>query len=160
VLKTQICVTRPQCVKMLCLKIQFLRIFSYSKHDGINLNKSELNIKISPTSKETQHVSAMQTDKQTGHNNHCLCEIWFVQRLMCGPGSSVGIATGYGLDSPGIESRWGGGEIFRTCLVRPWDPPNLLYNRYRVFPGGKERPGRNADPSPPFSGVGHERVEL
>ena len=24
----------------------------------------------------------------------------------CGPGSMVGIATGYGLDSPGIESRW------------------------------------------------------
>ena len=25
----------------------------------------------------------------------------------CGPGSSVGIATDYGLDGPGIESRWG-----------------------------------------------------
>jgi hypothetical protein len=25
----------------------------------------------------------------------------------CGPGSSVGIATDYGLYSPGIESRWG-----------------------------------------------------
>jgi hypothetical protein len=25
----------------------------------------------------------------------------------CGPGSSVGIVTGYGLDVPGIESRWG-----------------------------------------------------
>jgi len=25
----------------------------------------------------------------------------------CGPGSVVGIATGYGLDGPGIESRWG-----------------------------------------------------
>ena len=25
----------------------------------------------------------------------------------CGPGSSVGIATGYGLDGPGIEYRWG-----------------------------------------------------
>jgi hypothetical protein len=24
-----------------------------------------------------------------------------------GPGSSVGIATGYGLDGPGIESQWG-----------------------------------------------------
>jgi len=24
----------------------------------------------------------------------------------CGPGSVVGIATGYGLDGPGIESRW------------------------------------------------------
>jgi hypothetical protein len=29
----------------------------------------------------------------------------------------------------------------------------------RIFPGGKERPGRDADPSPPSSAVGHERVE-
>jgi hypothetical protein len=27
--------------------------------------------------------------------------------MSCGPGSSVGIATDYGLDDPGIESRWG-----------------------------------------------------
>ena len=64
----------------------------------------------------------------------------------CGPGSSVGIATGYGLDGPGSIS--GGGEIFRTCPNRLWGPPNLLYNGYRVFLGGKERPGREADPSP------------
>ena len=56
-----------------------------------------------------------------------------------GPGSVVGLATGYGLDGPGIESRWVG-EIFRTCPDRPWGPPSLLYNGYRVFPGGKERP--------------------
>jgi hypothetical protein len=54
----------------------------------------------------------------------------------------------------------GGGEIFRTCPDRPWGPPSLLYNGYRVFPGSKERPGRDADPSPPSSAVGHERVEL
>jgi len=29
-----------------------------------------------------------------------------------------------------------------------------------VFPRGKERPGRDTDPSPPSSAVGHERVEL
>ena len=28
-------------------------------------------------------------------------------KLEAGHGSSVGIATGYGLDGPGIESRWG-----------------------------------------------------
>jgi hypothetical protein len=27
--------------------------------------------------------------------------------IVSGPGISVGIATGYGLDGPGIESRWG-----------------------------------------------------
>ena len=25
----------------------------------------------------------------------------------CGPGSVIGLATGYGLDDPGIKSRWG-----------------------------------------------------
>ena len=49
------------------------------------------------------------------------------------------------------------GEIFRTCPDRPWGPPSLLYNVYRVFPGGKERLGRDADPSPPSSAVGHEK---
>ena len=52
-----------------------------------------------------------------------------------GRDSSVGIATGYGLDCPG--SNPGGGEIFRTRPDRPWDPPSLLHNGYRVFPGGK-----------------------
>ena len=68
-----------------------------------------------------------------------------------GPGSVVGISTSYGLDGLGIESR--GGEIFRTCPDRPWGPPSHLYNDYRVFPGVKERPGRDADPSPPSSAV-------
>jgi len=52
-----------------------------------------------------------------------------------GPDSSVGVATRYGLDGPGIESRWS--EIFRTCPDRPWGPPSLLYNGYRVFLGDK-----------------------
>ena len=40
-----------------------------------------------------------------------------------GPGSSVGIATGYGLHGPGIESRWG--EIFRPSrpALGPTQPP-------------------------------------
>ena len=29
-----------------------------------------------------------------------------------------------------------------------------------MFPGDKERPGRDADPSSPSGAVGHERVEL
>jgi hypothetical protein len=57
----------------------------------------------------------------------------------------VGIATGYGLDGPEIESRWGRDfpHLFR--------PASLLNNGYRVFPGGRKRPGRDADPSPPSS---------
>jgi len=42
----------------------------------------------------------------------------------------------------------GGGEIFRTCPDRPWGPPSLLYNRYRVFPGVKSGRGVTLAPHP------------
>ena len=45
----------------------------------------------------------------------------------------------------------GGGEVFCICPDWPWGPPSLQYNGYRVFPGSKEWPGRDADPSPPSS---------
>jgi hypothetical protein len=47
----------------------------------------------------------------------------------------------------------GGGEMCRTCPDQPWGPPSLLYNGYRAFPGGKVRPGHDADRSPPSSAV-------
>ena len=76
-----------------------------------------------------------------------------------GRDSSVDIATElYGLDGPGIESRWG--RDFPHLSKPTLSPTSLLYNGYRVFPGGKKRPGRDADPSLPSSAVGHERVEL
>jgi hypothetical protein len=54
---------------------------------------------------------------------------------VCGPGSSACIETGYRLDSPGIEYQWGRDipHLSRPAL----GPPSLLYNGYRVFPGGK-----------------------
>jgi hypothetical protein len=70
--------------------------------------------------------------------------------LSRGRDSSVGTSTSYGLDVPGIESRWGG-ELFRTRPDRSWCPPSLLYNEYLVFLGGVKRPGRGVDHTPPFS---------
>jgi len=58
------------------------------------------------------------------------------------------IATGYGLDGPGIEYRWG-----RDFPDRPWGPPSLLYNGYGVFPRGRVDRG-------PSSAEVLERVEL
>jgi hypothetical protein len=69
-----------------------------------------------------------------------------------GPDSSVGIATDYGLDGQGIESRWGA-RFSAPVQTDPGAPPSLLYNGYRVFPGGKVRPGRASDHSPPSSAV-------
>ena len=68
--------------------------------------------------------------------------------LNLGPGSSVGIATELLAGRSGDRIPLGG-EIFRTCP----DRPGLLHNGYRVFPGGKERPGRDADPLPPSRAV-------
>ena len=69
-----------------------------------------------------------------------------------GRNSSVSIVTGYGLRRSG-GSNPGGGEIFSTFPDRTRCPPSLLYNGYRVFSVGKERPERDADPSSPSSAV-------
>ena len=44
-----------------------------------------------------------------------------------------------------------GGARFSAGPDRPWGPPSLLYNGYRVFPRDKLRPGLAADHSPPSS---------
>ena len=50
-------------------------------------------------------------------------------------GSAVGIATRYGMDGPGIETRCGRDFPHPSTPAR--GPPSLLYNGYRVFLGGK-----------------------
>ena len=70
---------------------------------------------------------------------------------VCGPGSVVGIATGYELDGPVIESRWVQDfpHLSRPAMG-PTQPP------VQWVPGlsrGKERSGRDADPSPASSAV-------
>jgi len=67
-------------------------------------------------------------------------------KICCLMKKKIYITTGYGLTVRG--SNPDRGKIFRTCPDRPWGPPTLLYSGYRVIPGGKERPGRDADPSP------------
>jgi hypothetical protein len=69
----------------------------------------------------------------------------------CGPGSVIGIATAYGQDNPGIESRWGRDfpHLSRPSLG-PTQPP------VQWVPGlsrGKERPERGANLSPPSTAV-------
>jgi hypothetical protein len=70
--------------------------------------------------------------------------------------SSVGIATGYGLEGTGIESRWG--EIFRTDPDRPWGPPSLPCNVCRIF-FGKTAGAWHWPPKTSIAEV-KERVEL
>jgi len=73
-------------------------------------------------------------------------------QAICGPGSSVGVSTGYGLDGSGdripvgarfsAPAQTGPGAHLSSCTMGTGS-----------FPGGKERPGRDADPSPPSSAV-------
>ena len=66
------------------------------------------------------------------------CEEWTIKDLTSvhwGLDSSVGIATRFVHDGPGIEFRWG--EVFRTLTDWSWGPPSPLYNGYRIFPGVK-----------------------
>ena len=69
-----------------------------------------------------------------------------VDLCIIGSGSSVGIATAYGLDGPGIESWWGRDfpHLSRPALG-PTQPP---VQWVPVLSGGKVRLGRDDDPSP------------
>ena len=62
-----------------------------------------------------------------------------------GRDSSVGTATRYGLDGPGIESRWGA-RFSAPIQTGPGVPPSLLCSGYRVFPRGYS--GRGVDHPP------------
>jgi hypothetical protein len=66
-----------------------------------------------------------------------------------GPGISVVIATGYGLDGPGIESWWGA-RIFAHVQTGPWAHPASCTMGTGSFPG-VIRPGRGAEHPPPSS---------
>jgi hypothetical protein len=75
-----------------------------------------------------------------------------------GRDSSVGIVTRYGLDGPGIVSRWGRDfqHLSRPALG-PTQPP------VQWVPGhswGVKRPGRGVDHPPPSSARVKERVKL
>jgi hypothetical protein len=68
---------------------------------------------------------------------------------MCGPGSSVGIANDYGLDGPGIESRWG--RDFPRLPRPSLGTTQLPVQWVQGLSVGKVGPGRAADHSPSSS---------
>jgi len=76
------------------------------------------------------------------------------QTLCCSVYCSVQrLATGWTVRG----SNRSGGENFRTYSDRLLGKSSLLYNGYRVFPGGKERPGREAETSAPSTSVAKKK---
>jgi len=98
----------------------------------------------SPRFEDNRHMKVVRlSSPRTG----CLYPIANIPgtNFCCGPGSSVGIATDYGLDG---RDRIPVGTRLSIRPDRPWSTSSLLYSGYRVFPRGKVQPGRAADHSP------------
>jgi len=98
----------------------------------------------------TRHVSDPRMIHDSVTNDFVMLNLLRLISLIyfigCELGSSVGIATDYGLDSLGSNS--GGDEIF--CPSRLVLGPTQAPVQW-VFPGGKVRLGCAADHSPPSS---------
>ena len=54
----------------------------------------------------------------------------------------------------------GEGEIFRSRPDRPWGPPSLVYNKYRVSFLGVRRPGRGVNHPLPSSAEFKKKLYL
>jgi hypothetical protein len=88
------------------------------------------------------------------HGPQNIKKIFDGNNAKCGPGSSVGIATDYGLDDPGIESRWGR-DFSHTTRPVLGHPASCIMGT-GSFPG-VNRPGRGAgQPHPPSAEVENE----
>ena len=84
--------------------------------------------------------------------------IYMQSNKIRGRDSAVGIATRYGLDGPGIESRWGA-RFSAPVQTGPGAHPASYTMGTGSFPGVK-RPGRDVDHPPPSSAEVEGRAEL
>ena len=64
----------------------------------------------------------------------------------CGPGSVVGISTGYGLDGPRIESQWGGAKFSAPVQTGPGAQPASCTMGTGSFTGVKSGRGVTLTP--------------
>ena len=110
------------------------------------------------------HYCLQLYKENTLQYNVCLL-VWKYKLPTCvrtshvmGRDSAVGIATRYGLDGPGIESRWWA-RYSAPIQTGPGAYPASCTMGTGSFPGVK-RSGRGADHPPPSKCRGHERVGL
>jgi len=79
------------------------------------------------------------------HNSGCLLSL--TSHSARGPGSVVGIATGYGMDGPGIESRWGR-DFPHPSTPAPGAHPASCTMGTGSFPGVRSDRGVTLTPHP------------
>jgi hypothetical protein len=87
---------------------------------------------------------SLRNNPEEGHSQLRMC---LRLNTFVGRDSSVGMATGYGLDGPGIESRWGRDFSHKSNPGLGAHPASCAMGT-GSFPGVK-RPGRGADHPPP-----------
>ena len=95
------------------------------------------------------HCSTLSSVLRPAHSFPSSMSVQFIKVPLTesGPGSVVSIATGCGLDGPGIESRWGWDFLHLSRpVLRPTQPPVQWVPG--LSRGGKERPGRGTAPHP------------
>ena len=100
----------------------------------------------------------MNSLMMAGHKRKHIKQIKTCLTLFGGRDSSVGIATRYGLDGPGIETWWGRDFPHPSRpAIGPTQPPVQWVPG--LYPGVKQ-PGRGTDHPPPPKRRGHERIGL
>jgi hypothetical protein len=89
-------------------------------------------------SKMASHKRKIKMRNETFYYLRCFCSLPVMKRgfgslqYRQGRDGSVGVATGYGLDVPGIEPCWG--RDFSQPVPTSSGPTHIMY---LVFPGGK-----------------------
>ena len=114
--------------------------------------------KCSPPPVSCTSVTSTLNDERNARCWHrCRTELTLLRVLCVGRDSSVGMATRYGLDGPGIESRW------RRDFPHPSRPalgPTKPYNENRDSIPRVKRPGRGFNHPQPYTAEVKERAEL
>jgi hypothetical protein len=90
--------------------------------------------------------------------NALMLQLYLLHTVSLGRDSSVGTATRYGLDGPGIESRWEG-RFSAPVQTSPGAHPASYTTGTGYFPGVK-RPKRGVDHPSPRSAEVTERLQL
>ena len=107
---------------------------------------------------QSKRQQLLQQQSATPRQNRSFKSEWFIIIIIIGGrDSSVGIATRYGLDGPGIESRWG--RFFPHPSWPALGPTQPTCDGCQVFPGGTAAGAWRWPPTPSSTEV-KERVGL
>ena len=133
--------SRSYLNQLVLLKHYFISVFNiFNLHYKISIIRNSKTLQpLEGSSSEGTADTSQQQDRQNESTGSKLYIWWYLTSITlinCGPGSSVGIATSYGLDALGIESRWEE-RFFATVQTGPGAHPASCTLGTGSFPGVK-----------------------